>query len=61
MPPRILQRTELIYPDAMRRQRVEGKVIVRMLVLEDGSVGGVSVVTSSGCEELGEAAMATVQ
>ena len=61
MPPRILQRTELVYPEAMRRQCVEGKVIVRMLVLEDGSVGEASVVTSSGYGELDEAAVETVQ
>ncbi len=61
LPPRILRQTEVSYPEAMRRQRIEGRVVVSMVVLEDGSVGDASVVVSSGYGELDEAAVNTVK
>ena len=61
LPPRILRQTEPSYPETLRQQRIEGRVAVRMLVLEDGSVGDANVVSSSGYGEMDEAALDAVR
>ena len=61
LPPRILRQTEPAYPESLRQQRIEGRVAVRMLVLEDGSVGDANVVSSSGYGEMDEAALDAVR
>lgn len=61
LPPRILRQTEPAYPETLRQQRIEGRVAVRMLVLEDGSVGDANVVSSSGYGEMDEAALDAVR
>ena len=52
---------EPAYPETLRQQRIEGRVAVRMLVLEDGSVGDANVVSSSGYGEMDEAALDAVR
>ena len=61
LPPRILRQTEPSYPESLRQQRIEGRVAVRMLVLEDGSVGDADVVSSSGYGEMDAAALDAVR
>ena len=61
LPPRILRQTEPSYPESLRQQRIEGRVAVRMLVLEDGSVGDADVVSSSGYGEMDVAAVDAVR
>ena len=61
LPPRILRQTEPAYPETLRQQRIEGRVAVRMLVLEDGSVGDANVVSSSGYGEMDAAAVDSVR
>ena len=61
LPPRILRQTEPSYPESLRQQRIEGRVAVRMLVLEDGSVGDADVVSSSGYGEMDAAAVDAVR
>jgi protein TonB len=49
------------YPLAARRQGVEGRVVLRAQVLEDGRCAEVGVVRSSGHAPLDESALATVR
>jgi TonB family protein len=49
------------YPLAARRQGVEGRVVLRAQVLEDGRCAEVRVVHSSGHTPLDESALATVR
>jgi protein TonB len=49
------------YPSTARNMSWEGKVILKVHVIANGSVGGVSVAHSSGHEILDEAAMKAVR
>lgn len=49
------------YPFAARRQGIEGSVVLLVLVLADGSCGGVMVKQSSGYPVLDKAALETVR
>lgn len=55
----ILKRVEELkrYPAEARGDRAEGKVIVKAVIKEDGSVGNVEVVRSSGFQSLDQAAL----
>ncbi len=54
-PPTEVSRPELVYPEAARQARVEGKVILHVLVGRDGSVKNVRV--ARGVMGLNEAAL----
>jgi TonB family protein len=41
---RLLNRTAPLYPDAAQTQRIQGRVVVEAMVMEDGSVGELKVV-----------------
>lgn len=53
-------RTHLRYPEAARRDSVQGRVIVQFVVMEDGSIGQEHVVRSCG-PELDEEALRLVR
>jgi len=46
-PPSMVNATRPVYPDFAREVRAEGRVILKVLVLEDGSVGAIQVLESS--------------
>lgn len=60
-PPRILQKTDPIYPEQARREGLEGKVIVKLEVLTTGLVGTISIDRSSGYALLDDAAVEAVR
>jgi protein TonB len=48
------------YPSAARRQRLEGRVVLRIVVERDGSVSHARIASSSGHESLDRAALALI-
>ena len=60
LPPTIVESTPAPYPESARARRIEGSVVVMVLVRRDGSVGAASV--SKGLEaSLDESALRTVR
>jgi len=59
----ILRRVEELkrYPAAARADRAEGKVVVKAVINEDGTIGEVEVLQSSGHPGLDKAAVETIQ
>jgi len=59
----ILRRVEELkrYPASARVDRAEGKVVVKAVINEDGSIGEVEVVQSSGHLSLDQAAVETMR
>lgn len=59
----IVRRVEELkrYPASARVDRAEGKVVVKAVINEDGSIGEVNVFQSSGYPALDEAAVETMQ
>jgi protein TonB len=59
----ILRRVEELkrYPSSARVDRAEGRVVVRAVINEDGSVGDVEVSQSSGHQGLDKAAVETMR
>lgn len=59
----ILRRVEDLkhYPSSARVDRAEGRVVVRAVINEDGSVGDVEVSQSSGHQGLDKAAVETMR
>jgi len=59
----IVRRVEELkrYPASARVDRAEGKVVVKAVINEDGSIGEVNVFQSSGYPTLDEAAVETMQ
>ena len=59
----ILRRVEELkrYPASARADRAEGKVVVKAVIDEDGSISEVGVFQSSGYSTLDEAAIQTMQ
>jgi protein TonB len=49
------------YPAAARIERAEGRVVVKAVINEDGSVGEIDIVQSSGFPSLDKAAMETIR
>jgi protein TonB len=49
------------YPAAARIERAEGRVMVKIVISEDGSVGEIEVVQSSGFPSLDKAAIETIR
>lgn len=50
-----------VYPIEARRRGLEGTVMLRVEVLEDGTVGNVSIITSTGHQLLDQAAVEAVK
>lgn len=61
LPPRVLKRIEPQYPAAARRANQEGVVDLRIEILANGLPGSISIVSSSGYQDLDEAAEAAVR
>lgn len=61
--PQAIQQVEPVYPDFARKLGLQGKVVVRAEVFEDGSVGAVKIVKSlmDGPGGLDEAAITAVK
>ena len=59
----ILRRVEELkrYPASARADRAEGKVVVKAVINEDGSIGEIEVFQSSGHPGLDKAAMDTMK
>ena len=59
----ILRRVEELkrYPAAARIERAEGRVVVKAVINEDGSVGEIEIVQSSGFPSLDKTAMETIR
>lgn len=57
-PPAYLSGSMPVYPEALRKQGVQGTVVLSLLVGADGSVQEASVASSSGYSELDQAALA---
>lgn len=58
--PRYESNPKPAYPEVARRRGYEGKVILSVVVMKDGSPGSVRVAKSSGYQVLDDAAMAAV-
>ncbi|MBP2649900.1 MAG: hypothetical protein H6Q74_725 [Firmicutes bacterium] len=58
IPPQILRCHEPAYPETVRQAGIEGTVVLKIQILENGRAGGVSIYKSSGSELLDEAAAA---
>ncbi len=61
IPPGILSRREPSYPEQARRAGIEGTVVLRIAILENGHAGDISVSESSGSSLLDKAAVEAVQ
>ncbi|SMD10044.1 energy transducer TonB [Sporomusa malonica] len=61
IPPGILSRREPAYPEPARQAGIEGTVVLRIEILENGRAGQVSIYKSSGSGLLDAAAVAAVQ
>lgn len=59
--PQLLHEVEPSYPETARRQNLEGEVVVRLEVRENGLVGKVTIEQSSGQNILDNAALAAVK
>ncbi len=59
----LLQRIEALkrYPATARLQRLEGRVVVRIIVQEDGHIASATIANSSGHEVLDQAALETIR
>lgn len=57
VPPRLVSHREPVYPSTARRAGIEGTTMLRLLIGADGSVEEVLVTTSSGSEDLDDAAV----
>lgn len=60
-PPQLLHKIEPSYPEEARRQRLEGRVVIRLEVLTNGLAGLVTIRQSSGQQLLDEAAIEAVK
>ena len=59
--PRILSKVAPPYPEAARQAGIEGTVILKIQIFENGRADNISVSRSSGSELLDDAAVATIQ
>lgn len=59
-PPRLISGSAPVYPEALRRQGVEGVVRVRIVVERDGSVQSAVIAASSGYDSMDAAAVDAV-
>jgi len=59
--PQLLKKVEPTYPNSAREKGVEGTVVIRVEILENGQVGEVTVRKSSGHQELDQVAVQAVK
>jgi protein TonB len=59
-PPRILAKTEPVYPKPAQQAAQQGTVVLKVQILENGRPGDISIASSSGHELLDNAAIAAV-
>jgi TonB family protein len=59
--PRAIEAAPPVYPEAEKAARHEGRVVVQILVLKDGSAGTVQLAQSSGYPALDQAALDAVK
>ncbi|MCC6966191.1 MAG: energy transducer TonB [Nitrospira sp.] len=59
----LLQRLETFkqYPATARLQRLEGRVVVRIVIREDGHIASATIAKSSGHSVLDQAALETIR
>lgn len=59
----LLQRIETLkqYPVTARLQRLEGRVVVRIVIQEDGDITSATIAKSSGHDQLDQAALETIR
>ncbi|TWH49182.1 energy transducer TonB [Sporomusa sp. KB1] len=60
-PPGVLSRVEPVYPHAARQAGINGTVVVKVQVLENGNPGNIVLLRTSGNDSLDEAAIDAVQ
>ena len=60
-PPKVINWTDPPYPDHARQQGIEGTVVLRLIVSEEGLPGNIMVGRSSGHAALDQAAIAHVR
>lgn len=60
-PPGVLSRVEPVYPQAARQTGIDGTVIVKVQVLENGNPGNVVLQRTSGHDSLDQAAIEAVR
>lgn len=60
IPPRVLSRKDPEYPPAARQAALQGRVVLKVQILENGRAGEIAIARSSGQELLDEAAVAAV-
>lgn len=58
IPPQLMTAAAVSYPEELRSEGIEGQVVLKMIVGADGSVEHVSLVVSSGYDEMDRAAEA---
>lgn len=58
LPARLLSRVSAIYPENIRRQKITGRVTVGATIGADGNIEESHIVSSSGVDELDQAALA---
>lgn len=58
LPARLLNRVSAIYPENIRRQKITGRVTVGATIGADGNIEESHIVSSSGVDELDQAALA---
>ncbi|WP_019554089.1 energy transducer TonB [Propionispira raffinosivorans] len=58
IPPQLIRATAVSYPRNLRSEGIEGQVVLKMIVGTDGSVESVSLIVSSGYDEMDHAAEA---
>jgi len=56
IPPQLITAAAVSYPRNLRSEGVEGQVVLKMIVGTDGNVESVSMITSSGYDEMDHAA-----
>lgn len=61
IPPGILNKVAPSYPKAARQAGIEGTVVLKVQILENGRAGSVSIARSSGNDLLDDAAIAAVE
>lgn len=60
-PPSVLNRVEPVYPQSAQQAGITGRVVFKVLVLENGAPGSITLFRSSGNGALDEAARIAVQ
>ena len=60
-PPSVIKRVKPVYPEEARVAGIEGKVIIKVAILFDGTIGNIEVLQSSGRDDFDQAAKECVK